>query len=53
MNKLERRLGREDMLERADGGRYEMRKLQPKEVNTREVRDNHSGSYWSYDRSMG
>jgi hypothetical protein len=49
MNRLERRLGREDLLNRSrQNGRYEMRKLKPKEVSTKEARDNYSREYWSY-----
>lgn len=43
MNRLEDRLGREN--DRDGNKRYELRRLEPKIVNTKEIRDNYSKDY--------
>lgn len=46
MNKLELRLAKGDYSKRKGTERYEMRRLDAKKINTREIRDNHSLGEW-------
>jgi hypothetical protein len=51
MNRLEDRLGREN--DRHENKRYDLRRLEPKIVDTMEIRDNYSKYYWRFGYPVG